>query len=76
MSITSYPFSLKFLFAPILDAYFLPKFGKRKSYIVPANYITAILLFWLSYTIDTFIEEANISLLIFIIFAINVCMAF
>lgn len=30
-----YPFTFKFLAAPIMDTYFFKNFGKRKSYAMP-----------------------------------------
>ena len=35
LSLILYPFSLKIFFAPIEYYYFISKFGKRKTYIVP-----------------------------------------
>jgi len=37
-TIASYPFSMKVLWAPIVDSVFWAKFGRRKSWLVPAQY--------------------------------------
>ena len=37
-SISSYPFSMKVLWAPLVDSIFWSKFGKRKSWLVPVQY--------------------------------------
>ena len=38
-SISAYPFSMKVLWAPIVDSLFWAKFGKRKSWLVPVQYL-------------------------------------
>ena len=38
-SISAYPFSMKVLWAPIIDSLFWAKFGKRKSWLVPVQYL-------------------------------------
>ena len=38
-TIASYPFSMKVLWAPIVDSVFWAKFGRRKSWLVPAQYL-------------------------------------
>ena len=41
-SIASYPFSFKVLWAPILDAVFVKRFGRRKSWLVPVQILTGV----------------------------------
>ena len=36
-SFASYPFSMKILWAPIVDAIFIKKFGRRKSWLIPTQ---------------------------------------
>ena len=36
-SFASYPFSMKILWAPIVDAIFIRKFGRRKSWLIPTQ---------------------------------------
>ncbi|EGR29656.1 solute carrier family 33 acetyl- transporter, putative [Ichthyophthirius multifiliis] len=60
-----YPFAFKFLIAPILDAYYIPSFGKRKSYIIPLQYILSICFIIMSYQIDELIQTQNILWLTF-----------
>ena len=38
-SISAYPFSMKVLWAPIIDSLFWTRFGKRKSWLVPVQYL-------------------------------------
>ena len=57
------PFSMKVLFAPFLDSYFSNSFGKRKTYIVPFNYILSILLLVLSFRVEALIETKQLEVL-------------
>ena len=41
LSIISFPISLKFLVAPLLDIYYFDWIGKRKTYILPTIYMIA-----------------------------------
>ena len=45
-SISSYPFSLKIFWAPLVDSLYIARFGKRKSWIVPIQCLIGKLL-WL-----------------------------
>ena len=36
-SFASYPFSMKILWAPIVDSIFIKKFGRRKSWLIPTQ---------------------------------------
>lgn len=64
LSLTSYPFSLKILTAPILDTFYFPKVGKRKSYILPTQYLMAGIFFSLGYcNITRWIDEMHIDFL-------------
>jgi PAT family acetyl-CoA transporter-like MFS transporter 1 len=67
LSFTNYPWAVKIFFAPLLDSYFSSKFGKRKSYFVPLQYLMVIILGFLYFTIDEMLLEMHI-LVIFIYF--------
>ena len=43
-ALCSWPFSLKLLWAPIVDACFIPRFGRRKSWLVPVQSLAGILM--------------------------------
>jgi len=47
-SFVSWPFSLKLLWAPLVDSIYLPAFGRRKSWLVPTQYLIGIFMFILS----------------------------
>ncbi|CAD7698104.1 unnamed protein product [Ostreobium quekettii] len=59
-SITSYPYSSKLLWSPIVDAVYSPSFGRRKSWIVPIQTISALLLFTLGDQAQSFLESTDI----------------
>ena len=37
-TIVNYPFSMKILWAPLIDSVYISRFGRRKSWLVPAQY--------------------------------------
>jgi len=43
-SLVSWPFSLKLLWAPIVDAIFLRRWGRRKSWLVPTQLLAGLLM--------------------------------
>jgi len=43
-SISSYPFSMKLLWAPLVDSLYVARFGRRKSWLVPVQYIIGIMM--------------------------------
>jgi hypothetical protein len=42
------PYSFKFFWAPLVELYYMPQIGKRKSWIVPMQLIGSGILFYLS----------------------------
>eukprot|EP01017_Pseudomicrothorax_dubius_P010738 TRINITY_DN13874_c0_g1_i3.p1 TRINITY_DN13874_c0_g1~~TRINITY_DN13874_c0_g1_i3.p1 ORF type:complete len:497 (+),score=50.91 TRINITY_DN13874_c0_g1_i3:128-1618(+) len=57
LSFQAYPFALKLFFAPLLDTYYFSGFGKRKTYIIPAQYAFAVVFFVISSFIDGLIAD-------------------
>lgn len=47
-SFVYWPFSLKLLWAPIVDAAFFKSFGRRKTWLVPVQYLIAFFMLVLS----------------------------
>lgn len=43
-SLSSWPYSLKLLYSPIVDAWFWNRLGRRKSWIVPVQLILAAVM--------------------------------
>ena len=46
-SLASYPYSLKLLWSPIVDACWSPKLGRRKSWIMPVQMLSGFGMIWL-----------------------------
>ncbi len=45
-ALCSWPFSLKLLWAPIVDAVFIRRFGRRKSWLVPVQMLAGCIMFF------------------------------
>ena len=43
-ALCSWPFSLKLLWAPIVDAIFFKKFGRRKSWLIPSQALAGLIM--------------------------------
>ncbi|KAI8274117.1 hypothetical protein K4K59_010606 [Colletotrichum sp. SAR11_240] len=51
-SLASYPYSLKLLWSPIVDAVWSPKVGRRKSWILPIQLLSGLGMLWLGSTVE------------------------
>ncbi|QFZ27743.1 putative uncharacterized membrane protein [Clavispora lusitaniae] len=56
-SLASYPYSLKLLWSPIVDAVYDRRIGRRKSWIIPVQFVSGITLLYLGYVINALIED-------------------
>jgi|SRR5579871_3179335 len=56
-SLASYPYSMKLAWSPIVDAIYSRKMGRRKSWIVPIQFCSALLLLWLGSHIEGLMED-------------------
>ncbi|XP_074654268.1 acetyl-coenzyme A transporter 1-like isoform X1 [Tubulanus polymorphus] len=71
-----WPFSLKLLWAPIVDAVFLPRFGKRKTWLIPVQYLMGIFMLVMSGHITELLGddkdggEVNVLLLTIVFFSL------
>ncbi|KEG01341.1 MFS transporter, PAT family, solute carrier family 33 (acetyl-CoA transporter), member 1 [Plasmodium vinckei vinckei] len=59
LSLSSIPFSLKLLWAPIIDSVYIKKFGRRKSWIIPLQLICSLLMIFYSLRVSTWLGERN-----------------
>ncbi|KAF8500426.1 acetyl-coenzyme A transporter 1-domain-containing protein [Russula emetica] len=53
-----YPYSLKLLWSPIVDAWFFPTIGRRRSWIIPMQTILGSLMLWMSFNVQTLLDNA------------------
>lgn len=58
-SLAAYPYSLKLLWSPIVDAVWSPKIGRRKSWILPIQTISGFSMIWLGRNINRLMTEAG-----------------
>ncbi|CAF0798449.1 unnamed protein product [Rotaria sordida] len=65
-----YPFSLKLIWAPVLDVFYIRRFGRRQTWLLPIQIVLGIVLIILSFYIDSFINNLCIVSLTIILFFI------
>ena len=58
-SLAAYPYSLKLLWSPIVDAVWSPKVGRRKSWILPIQTISGFSMIWLGKNINRMMTDAG-----------------
>jgi PAT family acetyl-CoA transporter-like MFS transporter 1 len=58
-SLAAYPYSLKLLWSPIVDAVWSPKLGRRKSWILPIQTISGFSMIWLGKNINRMMKDAG-----------------
>lgn len=58
-SLVFWPFSLKLLWAPIVDSLYSKKFGRRKSWLIPTQYLIGIFMLVLSVTADSVLDRST-----------------
>ncbi|XP_057695414.1 acetyl-coenzyme A transporter 1 [Corythoichthys intestinalis] len=56
-SFVFWPFSLKLLWAPLVDALYFSKFGRRKSWLVPTQYLLGLFMLCLSAKVDSLLQR-------------------
>lgn len=62
---------MKLLWAPIVDGAFNASFGRRKSWLIPVQFALAAVMFYLSSTVETLLEKADIVTLTASFFFLN-----
>ena len=67
-SFCSWPFALKLLWAPLVDATRFPGMGRRKSWLVPCQLAISALLYYLSLTYTELLDSKNFDQLTLIFF--------
>ncbi|CAF1298887.1 unnamed protein product [Adineta ricciae] len=67
---TSYPFSMKLLWAPLVDVFYIKRFGRRKSWIVPTQLLTAVVLLIASFFIESLVVQNHVVILTIIFFIV------
>ncbi|XP_069680349.1 acetyl-coenzyme A transporter 1 [Periplaneta americana] len=77
-SFVHWPFSVKLLWAPVVDSVFSARFGRRKSWLIPAQYLIGLFMIFLSSKVEDWlgrdesnIHAPNINTLTFFFFCLN-----
>ncbi|KAF2192804.1 hypothetical protein K469DRAFT_717402 [Zopfia rhizophila CBS 207.26] len=58
-SLAAYPYSLKLLWSPIVDAVWTPRVGRRKSWILPIQTVSGFSMIWLGGRVNQMMEYAG-----------------
>ncbi|VDD85185.1 unnamed protein product [Enterobius vermicularis] len=66
-SFAYWPFSLKLLWAPIVDSVYWKRMGRRKSWMVPCQYLIGIFMLILSYKVADIMGDESEGLYTFIL---------
>lgn len=56
-SFVNWPFSVKLIWAPIVDSLYFSRFGRRKSWLVPTQYLIGIAMIVISFYINTMLGD-------------------
>ncbi|KAK8751963.1 hypothetical protein OTU49_011363 [Cherax quadricarinatus] len=75
-SLSFWPFSIKLLWAPLVDSLYINKMGRRKSWLVPAQYLIGFFMLLLSSVINDLLGEdsqhtPNVVFITCVFFALN-----
>ncbi|KRT82887.1 hypothetical protein AMK59_4132 [Oryctes borbonicus] len=74
-SFVNWPFSLKLLWAPIVDSMFSYRFGRRKTWLIPTQYLIGAFMLLLSSYVDIWLGDnntsPNIGVLTLLFFSLN-----
>ena len=63
-SLSGWPFSFKLLWAPIVDAWYINRIGRRKSWLVPVQFLIGLLLIFSASYIQRVLGNSGSSALI------------
>ncbi|KAM3965162.1 acetyl-coenzyme A transporter 1 [Aphomia sociella] len=58
-SFVNWPFSVKLLWAPVVDALFWPKFGRRKTWLVPVQYLIGVVMIIMSSSVTDWLGSES-----------------
>jgi len=76
-SLVGYPFTLKFLFAPVVDGIYSTRFGRRESWLVPTQLCSAAIFAHLASSLEPMLDETppRVLLLTALVFMLTVSTA-
>ncbi|KAK7486147.1 hypothetical protein BaRGS_00022613 [Batillaria attramentaria] len=59
-SFVYWPFSIKLLWAPLVDSLYVSWFGRRKTWLIPTQYLIGLFMMVLSYRIKDIMGQASV----------------
>ena len=59
-SFVYWPFSIKLLWAPLVDSLYVKWFGRRKTWLIPTQYLIGLFMMILSFRIQSIMEEGSV----------------
>ena len=59
-ALSSYPYSLKLLWSPIVDSVFIKSIGRRKSWIIPMQLTVGTLMLYISVNVQKLLDDVRI----------------
>ncbi|XP_015377304.1 PREDICTED: acetyl-coenzyme A transporter 1-like, partial [Diuraphis noxia] len=74
LSYVLWPYSLKLFWAPLVDVHYVQWIGKRKSWLLPVQYLMGIFLLYAANNINDWIPDTgkpNIVILTYVFFVLN-----
>jgi len=67
-SLATWPFSLKLLWAPIVDSVYSESFGRRKTWMVPAQIAIGIILLYMAQSVEGMVQARDVYSLTLVFF--------
>ncbi|KAI5959407.1 uncharacterized protein KGF55_005384 [Candida pseudojiufengensis] len=76
-TLAAYPYSLKLIWSPFVDSIYSKKIGRRKSWIIPIQIISGLILIYLGFIIDKLMENPKqyLNLITLCFFVLVLCCA-
>jgi len=56
-SFSGYPFAMKLLWAPLVDSVYVSRFGRRKSWLVPVQYLIGVMMIVVSQYVESMLGD-------------------
>lgn len=58
-ALSTWPYSLKLFWSPVVDAWFVPKWGRRKSWVVPVQAIVGVGLWIIGHRVEGWLQAVS-----------------
>ena len=75
-SFVNWPFSVKLLWAPIVDSVYWNFLGRRKTWLIPTQYLIGLFMVVLSLSVSTLLGDSNNSPNVYLLTVAFFCMNF